>query len=54
LWGENPTKEKVIERWKKENLGTNIDEIMIKIKEKNPTMAGYVQEEILDKWKAIA
>ena len=52
LWWENPTKEKVIERWKKENLGATIDEIMIKIKEKNPTMAGYVQEEILDKGKA--
>ncbi len=51
LW-ENPTKEKVLERGKKEKKWTNIEEIMAKVKEEYPTMAGYIQEEILDKEKA--
>jgi len=38
----------IVARWIKNNIGDNIDQIMIKVKKENPTMAGYLQE-LLDK-----
>ncbi len=47
--GDAPNKAKVIERWKKWKKWENIDEILTTVKKENPTMAGYIEEEILNK-----
>jgi len=46
-FGDKPTKEKVLERGKSAKFWENMDEIMAKVKKDNPTMAGYIEEEIL-------
>lgn len=49
LFDNTMTEEWVLARAKKNNLWDNIDQILITLKKENPTMAGYIEEEILAK-----
>jgi hypothetical protein len=49
LLDDAPSKEWIVQRWKKEKKGENVEEIITTVKKENPTFAGYMEDEILNK-----